>query len=478
MGSLDAPIPVDTDLDGPAYWYATSGHDLERMMQLAGIPETAQHPFLDFYRNVLCPALGDKPEHPGSSCPSQRSSVLGWDGNPFEYSFEFKGSTNKAGVRFAADFTEHRPNNSLNPLSMSQSRRIIDYLRTDIPGFDSTWNEAFDKFFSVEDISPEQQESLIGEVGFQTPMMLGFDIKPSMLDSSSPSSSPHIVPLMLKSYYTPHYMSLARNMSNNFDAIKASIQQLPNLEQTNPNILKALDMLDSYLATKPESYKQSAQYMATDFVSPTKARLKIYFRFYNPSPGKDYEFDDIWEYYTLGGRIPGLDGDRDMLRDLIGLVGGHTSPSSVTQDRSETSTDKDTKWKPDKVRVPKTRRKPIALYFSLTPDNPYPTPKLYYNPAQSSKLPDDLSIARGIDAWMEMYGWADGGLSVEERVGRVFSHRQLEEKNGIFTFIAFGRKEDGGVIGSEQLGELGKKKVQTSLSVYMTPELYENPRFC
>ncbi|KAM7211365.1 Aromatic prenyltransferase [Rhypophila decipiens] len=479
MGSLDASNPLATDLDGLAYWYATSGHDLERMMQLAGIPETAQYPFLEFYRNVLCPALGAKPEHPSSSFPSQRSSVLGWDANPFEYSFEFKGSTKKAGVRFAADFTEHRPNNSLNPLSMSQSRHIIDYLRTRVPGFDSTWNDAFDKFFSVEDIAPEQQECLITEVGFQTPMMLGFDIKPSMLDSSSPSSSPDIVPLMLKSYYTPHYTSLARSMSNNFDTVKASIQQLPNLEKTSPNILRALDMLDSYLSTKPESYKQSAQYMATDFVSPAKARLKIYFRFHNPSLGKDYEFDDIWEYYTLGGRIPGLDGDRDMLRDLIDLVGGHTLPSSLTQGPSETSrTDKGIKWKNDKVRVSKTRRKPTALYFSLTPDSPYPTPKLYYNPAQSSKLPDDLSIARGIDGWMEKYGWADGGLSVEGRAGRVFSHRQLEEKNGIFTFVAFGRKEDGGVVGSEQVGESGKKKVQTSLSVYMTPELYENPRFC
>ncbi|KAK4209951.1 tryptophan dimethylallyltransferase-domain-containing protein [Rhypophila decipiens] len=479
MGSLDASNPVATDLDSPAYWYATSGHDLERMMQLAGIPETAQNPFLEFYRTVLCPALGARPGHTSLSCPSQRSSVLGWEGNPFEYSFEFKGSTKKAGVRFAADFTEHRPNNSLHPLSMSQSRHIIDYLRTRVPGFDSTWNDAFDQFFSVEDISPEQQESLIPEVGFQTPIMLGFDIKPGMLDPSSPSSWPDIVPLMLKSYYTPHYISLARNMSNNFDAIKASIQRLPNLEQTSPNILKALDMLDSYLSTKPQSYKQSAQYMATDFVSPAKARLKIYFRFYNPSPGKDYEFDDIWEYYTLGERIPGLDGDRDMLRDLIDLVGGHTSPSSLTQNPSA-SRDKDIKWKTDKVRVSKTRRKPIALYFSLTPDTPYPTPKLYYNPAQSSKLPDDLSIARGIDGWMEKYGWADGGLSVEERAGRVFSHRQLEEKNGIFTFVAFGRKEDGGVqvIGSEQLGELGKKfnkKVQTSLSVYMTPEFVLSP---
>lgn len=42
-------------------------------------------------------------------------------------------------------------------------------------------------------------------------------------------------------------------------------------------------------------------------------------------------------------------------------------------------------------------------------------------------------------------------------------HRKLEDKNGIFTFVAFGRKEGGAKIG-------------TSLGVYFTPELYETPR--
>ncbi|KAM7185247.1 Aromatic prenyltransferase [Naviculisporaceae sp. PSN 640] len=432
-------------LDGPAYWYATSGQDLERMMRLANVPKTAQHSFLNFYRNILCPALGEKPQPSHTPNPTHRGSLLGWDGNPFEYSFEFKGSTKKAAVRFSADFTQHRPNDTLNPLGMSHSRDIIEYLRPRTPGFDSTWNDAFRKFFSVEDLSAKEQETLITKVGHQTPLMLGFDIKPSMLDSSPTSNGEEIVPVMLKSYYMPHYTTIARQTPNNFETIKASIQQLPGVAKASPNILKALTVLEEYLSTKPDIYKQSGLFMATDFISPTKARLKIYFRFHNPDPAaKDYMFEDIWVYYTLGGRIPGLEGDKDMLRDLIDFVESH--------------------WKSDQVRMAKTRRKPVVLYFSLTPDKPYPTPKLYYNPARSSKLPDDLAIARGIDAWMDKYGWADGGLTVEERIKRVFTHRRLEEKNGIFTFVAFGQKEDGG-------------KTQTSLSVYVTPELYENPQF-
>lgn len=44
------------------------------------------------------------------------------------------------------------------------------------------------------------------------------------------------------------------------------------------------------------------------------------------------------------------------------------------------------------------------------------------------------------------------------------TYRSLDEKPGIFTFIGFGRKE-------------GLDDRALSLQVYVTPELYENPRF-
>lgn len=43
------------------------------------------------------------------------------------------------------------------------------------------------------------------------------------------------------------------------------------------------------------------------------------------------------------------------------------------------------------------------------------------------------------------------------------THRKLTEKTGIFTFIGIGRKED-------------PKKKDLSIQVYVSPELYENPR--
>lgn len=43
------------------------------------------------------------------------------------------------------------------------------------------------------------------------------------------------------------------------------------------------------------------------------------------------------------------------------------------------------------------------------------------------------------------------------------THRKLDEKTGIFTFIGIGRKED-------------PTKKDLSIQVYLTPELYETPR--
>jgi hypothetical protein len=91
-------------------------------------------------------------------------------------------------------------------------------------------------------------------------------------------------------------------------------------------------------------------------------------------------------------------------------------------------------------------------------------------------------IAKGLDRWLEKYGWYAGGKNMEERVKMVLyvvifllgfgfsllidddsTHRPLTEKTGIFTFIGIGRKED-------------PRKKDLSIQVYVSPELYENPR--
>ena len=54
--------------------------------------------------------------------------------------------------------------------------------------------------------------------------------------------------------------------------------------------------------------------------------------------------------------------------------------------------------------------------------------------------------------------------TVNRRENQNSTHRKLEEKTGIFTFIGIGRKED-------------PTKKNLSIQVYLSPELYETPRY-
>ena len=129
--TIDSAISLNGE--GQSYWWRTSGQDLSRMLQEAQCCEAARDQFLDFYRNVICPLLGNKPES------NSKPAAVGWDGNPFEYSFEFKGSTKKPGVRFVLDLSELRPENEESPLSIANSEKVLETLAKRSPMFDDSW---------------------------------------------------------------------------------------------------------------------------------------------------------------------------------------------------------------------------------------------------------------------------------------------------------------------------------------------------
>lgn len=123
-----------TKLDDDAlYWWRTSGLDLALMMEQAGFPDKTQDQFLTFYGNVICPLLKGKPQ--AGSMPT----AVGWDGNPFEYSWEFKGSTKKSSVRFVLDLSEVRPPNKNSPMSVDTVEEVLKILKDKSPLYDDHW---------------------------------------------------------------------------------------------------------------------------------------------------------------------------------------------------------------------------------------------------------------------------------------------------------------------------------------------------
>ena len=254
-------------------------------------------------------------------------------------------------------------------------------------------HRAMERWYVYANAPLEKQRDLVRRVGIQTQAILGFDINAKILEKA-----PGMLPVMAKSYFPPDYAAVDHHLTN-FQSLSIGLRLLPDIGQY-PNLLRGLKLLEDYVEDHPQ-YQSSGRGMSPDLVRAGMARVKIYMRYEGDS------FDEIWDYYTLGGRIPDLDSDKEKLRDLTELTTGKDYPASKI--RSET-------WV-EKKRRHIFRSKPHALYFSLTPDKPYPVPKLYYYPAQ--KAPNDEAIAKGVDAWMAKYGWQDGGKTVEERVQNV-----------------------------------------------------------
>ncbi|KAL8973928.1 MAG: hypothetical protein Q9197_001839 [Variospora fuerteventurae] len=371
--------------DGPLYWWNTSGCDLANMLHEAGYSEEVQRRFLSYYRDTICPRLGERPND------SSIKSGVGRDGNPFEYSFELKGSTKSQAVRFVVDVSELRPVNRSSPLSVAHSEQAIDSLSPRTPGFDDTWYRALSRWFVQSDLPEQEQEALVAKVGYQTSVILGFDVHKTV-------SSPYSLPVLGKVYFSPCFVAAAKGISR-WQAARLGVRQLPGIT-SYPKILQSLEIIDDYLSTKPQDWEEGLRYVATDFVASEKARLKVYMRYAGDS------FDDIWDYYSLGGRIPGLEDDKEKFRDLMELTSG--GEHKTRSGKREIS---------DQRSVAKVAKKATAIYFSLSAGNAYPAPKICIYPANYAK--NDEVIARGLDEWLRKYGWSDGGKTMEEQVKRV-----------------------------------------------------------
>lgn len=428
------------------YWWNTSGRDLANMLHEANYPEEVQRRFLSYYRDNICPLLGGRPDSDSAA------SGVGWDGNPLEYSFELKGSTKTKSVRFVVDLTELRPADKSQPLSMAATQKVVDALAEKTPGFDDTWYNVLKKWFVYAHLPSDEQYALIAKGGQQTSVIVGFDIYPRITESQQ-------LPVMGKVYFPPCYVAADKGITR-WQAVRQAIQQLPDVK-SYPNILRSTEIINDYLSDKPEAWQMGTRYLATDLVTPSKARFKVYMRCFGTS------FEEIWDYYTLGGRIPDLDDDKQKFRDLMDMVSGTTYAETRSKDQMELP------------RFTSATQKLTAIYFAISTENPYPAPKLCIYPANFA--PDDGVIAKGLDTWLSKYGWSDAEKSMEEQVKSVLyvpsqaspltlltgiysTHRKLEEKTGIFTFIGIGRKED-------------PTKKDLSIQVYVTPELYQNPRY-
>ena len=368
-----------------SYWWRTSGHDIAHMLEEADYPEDIQRQLLTFYKDILCPQLGNPP------APESAKASAGWDGNPLSFSFELRESVKNPKVRFVADLTELRPAPKDNPLGTSTTDKLIEVVAKRTPGYDDTFVCALRKVLVYDHLPPTEQANLITKAGQQSSIVGGFDIHRQLPTSDA-------LPVLAKIYYLPGFLAAHANLTK-WQACVQALQTLPSISNY-PNILQSAACITDYFSDKPEAWQQGVRWLATDLAAPDQARFKMYMRVFGST------FDEIWDFYTLGGRIPNLDDDREKFRDLMDMVSGTTyadarSKEEIGIDRYNSNTQKLT-----------------TIYFNLSAANPTPAPKLCIYPMNFA--PNDLVIAKGLDQWLRKYGWLkEGEKSMEERVKNV-----------------------------------------------------------
>jgi DMATS type aromatic prenyltransferase len=374
------------------YWSSTTGSDLETMLQLARYPTEVQQSFLNFYRTTICPLLGSPPTIDSSRSPMTR------DGTPIEYSFSFTRSSlaaSQPAVRFSVDMTRLRPREVRDARDQFLPREpetvvkaLVDQETSKV---DLTWFHGLRRFFGegMTSYSPEEIAKILEKAGHSTSQALGFDI------GCDPSSK---LPVAAKAYFLPCSKATATNQTR-WAMCRQAILQLQDLPA---NLLASLEVLEEYVQSRPVEFQNGARFVATDLIGREKARIKIYLR------AEGCSFAEVWELFTLGGRLTYLDDSSADIEALFNAVTTSGLSNGTAPSRSSNR---------------EVYRKMPILYFAFSAQDKLPVPKIYVPCALYGMK--DGQVARGLDSWFSQQGWR--GAIGEKKEG-IFSVEKSLQK--------------------------------------------------
>lgn len=298
--------------------------------------------------------------------------------------------------------------------------RMIDELKPMLQGLNLTW------FNILNDALVYSQATSTPTAKHASQYFLGFDCA-------------HSGTTTLKAYFMPEVRSAATGISK---------------EQLVTNAMASLGMGLStpwkatvdYFATLPEEVRPSVEIVATDCSDPLQSRIKVYVR------ARSTKYSDLEGLMTLGGALKGKNVSDAMasLQDLWETVMGvDTTQSGWKQRRlaprvSEDANDKHITGG-------------MLLYYELKPGHALPFPKVYLPVRHYCQ--NDLAIAEGMQTYHARKGRAFVDRYAQD-VDYIFgSHRSLESRTGIHTYVS-----------------LAIKKSDYEVTSYFNPEVYAPER--
>ncbi|EEP78161.1 predicted protein [Uncinocarpus reesii 1704] len=225
----------------------------------------------------------------------------------------------------------------------------------------------------------------------------------------SPTSPLTLKGLILKPYFMP---SLKASYSGaTVDSIVASL--IPRLYLEEP-----WSQVNAFFSTVPSPLRPSPFIVSIDCLAPSLRRAKIYYRI------KENSLAALEKYLTLYGRLAhsSMSSGLQLLHKLWKRL--------LSQDPSE-NISKNAKNPSHFTVMP-------LIYFELREGHPDPYPKVYIPIRHYSET--DKSIAAALDDIYTDLGAVQSGEFIN-LISRVFDHRELGEKQGIFTYLSVAMKK-------------------------------------
>ncbi|KAM4065015.1 tryptophan dimethylallyltransferase domain-containing protein [Hirsutella rhossiliensis] len=358
--------PLHTDSD---YWWKLSGPCLATLMEAAGYSAEKQFEALVFHYHWIIPYMGPAPSVDGKlKWPSMFSKL---NGMPMTYSWKWNTPTAKPEVRYTLEATNLLSGSEMDPLNQDPTNELLRRLRSVLPSLDLTWMDHFLSTLYDDDRQKYTLEAVSGaKLASTTLVSAEFAHKG----------------LTMKTWFIP------RKLGYDHGKIPMELweQSLAQLDPANAARAAVYD----FIKTSSEGKMLSPFMLGVDNVTPSKSRIKMYFRTPHTS------FASVREVMTLGGRIAFPETKMQELKSLVAAV------ACLNPDFDDNSEVRPTPGQGSGSKGISSDLPAILsgfiYYFDIAPGGTLPDIKLYIQQRYLGQ--DDASMANGVMSWMENHG--------------------------------------------------------------------------
>ncbi|KAG7087515.1 hypothetical protein E1B28_013476 [Marasmius oreades] len=402
-----------------------------QMLDTSNYPLPIQIAFVLFVYARVVPFLGP-------DTFSMPPSIMTLDGSPIELSWIIPSSNLKGPT------ADDKPNRTVrfaieprDPMTgkFHKGARMLDYYISQLGNFGGMvkieddgmlWRRKIEKF-----MFPEEGDFRGEEVGEEvlpgSRFMLGMDFNPSGV-------------IVLKAYYVafraPPWDPASPPLNTQSPVFLGDIDLSPFrklAEELDSSLVEPFDLLMEYTNSIDKELRPAFEIVATDCLTPSKNRLKIYCR-----TMKGTSWDDAKNGFTLGGRLngPEMEGVIKVLETLWDTM----FPDAIQNHSKPLERSKDV-VKAEKNLHPLGG---LLYYYEFVPGQNLVFPKVYLPIRVYSA--NDLNVCEALERFYRRIGLAEHlseGWFVQE-VSKSYSHRPLDTPGkSIQTYMTFSMKKHG-----------------------------------